>query len=82
MDEIDLGDVELIEHPLIINLKYRLKDHVFDMLYHKDKDKVFLLKNGEPCQESDLSNDEVLHFKEALEICISYHHNKENESLH
>ncbi len=40
MDEVDLGDVELTEHPLIINLKYRLGPSTFDMLYHKDKDKV------------------------------------------
>lgn len=72
--------IELIEHELILNLKYKVGKNVFDMIYHKEKDKVMLMRDGEPV--SKMSALEELSYKEALDICISYHHNRENEQLH
>lgn len=80
--ELDLGKMDFFENDLIINLRYRLGNHDFDMIYHKEKDKVMLLKDGTPAGLDRLSKIEVESYKEALEICICYHHNKEDEQLH
>lgn len=75
-----LSDLVLEDHPSSINLKYSTGDHRYDMLYNKDKDLVTLFRDGQLAQNMD--EFEKIAYKEALDICIRYHHNRDGEPIH
>lgn len=79
---LDLKGMEFHEDDDVITLKYQALDHRFDMIYHKEKDKVLVLKDKKPANLDQMTPYEVDCYKEALEICICYHHNRADEPLH
>ena len=77
-----LKDFHLTETDSILNACYKVERAKFDLIYHKEKDLVIVLKNGSHCGLEAMTPREVDSYKEALEICVCYHHNREDEPLH
>jgi len=79
---VKLDDMELVDYPSKIVLTYRVGKADFDMIYQKEKDSVRLYREGEPASLERMTEEEIASYKEALEICIVYHHNRETADLH
>ena len=79
---VDLKNPDFLENEDVLVFKYSIENARFDMIYHKDKDKVMVLRNELPMRLEELSAKELEAYKQALDICICYHHDKENEALH
>lgn len=77
MDNFKIIDEE--DH-LFLNWTFKKDAHV--LIYNKRKDICMQLKNGRSVNTTDLKPEEAQHYKDALEIAINYHHDRDQMLTH
>lgn len=72
----------LYEYTDIITVTYKMNKCSWSLIYDKNKDICMLLKNKKPAIINELSFNESEAYKEALDIAITYHHDRDGETTH
>lgn len=76
------SDVKIIETDQYLDVKYSVGMHRFDLMYDKNKDLAMVIKNGVAADLKKLSIQETDCYHEALEMAITYHHDRDGCPTH
>lgn len=72
-------DIQETKEAAVFKFKYCLDS--YDLIYHKYKDKVILMKNSKPIDLRSMRKDEKERYKAILEFAVQYCHDFDDEYL-